>query len=101
MSDKITSYDNSEDNDDSSSEENQAIFDQRFNDLTNDFGRACEKNGVETAIAIAIHPEEQHPIIFVRGHKYDIATLLATILRNLKSEIISELDSNPQMDYSE
>ena len=71
-----------------------------FNTLTNGFGEACVANNVHTAIAIAVHPSQKQPIVFVRGHKYDIATLLAMILRSLKNEINEELNTDANMDYS-
>lgn len=81
-------------------EQKQAIFDERFNELTNGFGEACEKHGIKTAIAIAIHPQEEQPIVFVRGHHYDVGVVLAAILRNIKEELISGLDTDTEINYS-
>ena len=71
----------------------QGIFDERFQSLTNGFGEACEANNVNLAFAIAIHPDEDNPIVFWRGHKYDVATLLAYILGNFKREFKIELNA--------
>jgi len=90
MNDKLTSPD---DNDEKrSDEEEQGIFDERFNVLMNGFGKACEDNNVKVAIAIAIHPLEKEPMVFARGHDYDIAVLLSDLLRNLKHSLIARLD---------
>lgn len=69
----------------------QDIFDKRFNILTNEFGKACESEGVELAIAVAIHPEEDIPIIYAKGHPYDIAVLLSKVLSKLKSDLLKDL----------
>ena len=74
--------------------DNQSIFEQRFHDLMNRFGEDCENNKVETAISIAIHPEESKPIIFVRGNEYDVAQITAMVLRSLKAEINNNLTIN-------
>jgi hypothetical protein len=71
----------------------QVIFEQRWNSLTNDFGKACDEHGVELAFAIAIHPREKMPIIFVKGHQYDVAVLISDILHNLKSDLFKRFQS--------
>lgn len=73
-------------------DERQRIFDERFQALTNGFGEACEQQNITTAFAIAIHPEEEHPLIFARGHRYDVAALIAGFLRQLKAQLDEELD---------
>ncbi len=78
------------------SDTRQTIFDQRFAALTDGFGAACEQAGVNTAVAIALHPDEQHPIVFIRGHEYDVAALLATILRRLKVDLYTRLSGEPR-----
>lgn len=65
-----------------------------FSILTDDFGKVCVDQNVQTAIAIAVHPDHLSPIIFVRGHKYEIAKILARVLASLKHEIMSELNSD-------
>ncbi len=75
-------------------------FEQLFDELTNGFGEACERQSVSTALAIAIHPNEKHPIIFMRGHKYDVAIILAKVLKSLKAEMQEELNTDYDMDYS-
>ena len=83
-----------------STDADNARFEQLFESLTKDFGKACEDNKVNTAIAIAIHNDSKHPIVFTRGHKYDIAHILARILKTLKAEIAEELNTDYEMDYS-
>lgn len=70
----------------------QAIFDARFATLTDGFGQACEREGVTTAVAIAVHPDEPHPIIFIRGHQYDAASLLARVMRAIRNELYAGLE---------
>lgn len=79
------------------SDPRQTIFDARFAKLTDGFGQACEQEDVALAIAIAIHPEEKHPIIFIKGHEYDIAKLLTSLLKEMTRNLINGL--NPDPDY--
>jgi hypothetical protein len=83
------------------SDPRQDSFDARFAKLTNGFGQACEQEGVEIAIAIAIHPEEKHPIIFMRGHQYDVGVLLADVLRQFSRRLIGPLNANPNYEPEE
>lgn len=95
MADKLAS------SDDQQQDEKQRIFDERFEALMNGFGEACEKQGVPIAIAIAIHPQEEHPMVFLRGHQYDVATLLASVLRGLRQELMSGLNVEQHIDYND
>lgn len=69
----------------------QRIFAERFDKLMNGFGEACESESVDIAIAIAVHPEHDKPIVFVRGQIYDVSCQLAKVLREMKSIIANEL----------
>lgn len=75
-------------------QDRQAIFEERFSKLMNGFGEACETDNVEIAIAIAKHPEEGEPLVFVRGGEYDCARLMAYVLKNMKQQIMAELDTD-------
>lgn len=75
-------------------EDRQRIFEERFATLMNGFGQACEENDVNIAVAIAIHPDEDEPIVFMRGGEYDAARLLAYVLRRMKQQIATELDTD-------
>lgn len=77
-----------------SNEEIQATFEAKFHLLTDGFGQACENEGVELAIAIAIHPEHDQPIILLRGHQYDVTSLLATVLKKFKQDLLNELNTD-------
>lgn len=77
------------------SDPRQTIFDARFAKLTDGFGQACEHEQVDLAIAIAIHPEEKHPIVFIKGHEYDIAKLLANLLREITRNLMTGLNPDP------
>ena len=77
-------------------DDHQSIFEERFATLMNGFGETCEANNVQTAIAIAIHPEEEMPIVFIRGGEYDTARLLAYVLKGIRQQINRELDTNPK-----
>lgn len=79
----------------------QNSFDVLFAKLTDGFGQACEQEGIETAIAIAIHPGEKHPIVFIRGHQYDAGVLLANVLRQMSRSLIGPLNANPNYEPEE
>lgn len=95
MSDEMVSQevnDDSESTDKSVYEDDaQRRFDERFGSLMNGFGKTCEEQKVDIAIAIAKHPEEQHPIVFIRGDVLSAATLLADVLRQIKAQIDTSL----------
>lgn len=74
-------------------------FDARFAALTDGFGEACEREGVTTAIAIAIHPEEKNPIIFIRGHQYDVSVVLTDVQRYLVRKLLAPF--NPSYEQGE
>lgn len=73
--------------------EAQRIFEERFNALMNGFGEACEKNNVELSIAIAVHPGEKEPLVFLRGDSYNGARVLAYVLKRMKADIMSDLNA--------
>lgn len=78
--------------DGSDNKSHQTIFDALFAEVMNGFGASCEQQAIPTAIAIAVHPEHKQPLIFIRGHHYDVAVLLAQLLRDLKGGIRQELE---------
>ena len=71
----------------------QDIFDARYQAVMEVFGKACVDNGVELAIAIAKHPLEQEPMVFVRGHVYDAACLSSKFLKQFKQTVVEDLDN--------
>jgi len=68
------------------------IFDKQFAVTMNGFGEACETQGINTAVAIAIHPQGNGPLVFMRGHEYDVAVMLTRLLRSLKEKLGAELE---------
>jgi len=70
----------------------ETIFESQFHALTDGFGQACEENKVDIAFAFAMHPDNDKPIIFAKGHRYDVAVWLNKILNSIKSQIADELD---------
>ena len=78
---------------DAAKNDKQVIFEKLWKSLTNDVGKACDEHGEKLAFAIAIHPEEEMPIIFVKGHQYDVAILLSDILHDFKSDLFKRFQS--------
>tara|TARA_R110000751_G_scaffold154483_4_gene259511 strand:+ start:223 stop:555 length:333 start_codon:yes stop_codon:yes gene_type:complete len=73
----------------------QDIFEEKFHALMDPFGEACEKENIDIAISIATHPDHDRPLVFYRApHIVDAATLLAKVLRDIKSQISQDLDTN-------
>ncbi len=56
-----------------------------------DFGKTCDKHKINLAFAIAIHPNESQPLIFSKGHEYDVAALIAAVLKMMKQKFDHEL----------
>ncbi len=75
--------------------ESQAIFDdksKKFEKLMTPFGEACESNGIQSAFAFAVDPANPaEPIIFMRGQQYEVAAILARVLRQLRNDIIRDI----------
>lgn len=92
-SDNVTDQESQNVEGDLSSEDRQAIFEERFTALMNGFGEACKANNVDIAVAIALHPKEQEPLVFVRGDEYDSARILAYVLRSMKQQITEQLNT--------
>lgn len=77
----------------------QEIFEQTFNDLMNGFGEQCEKYDIQCAIALAKHPDFEDPFVFYRAsHIVDAAALMAQVLRQIKSDISADLDTDKPHD---
>jgi len=77
-------------------EHRQVIFAQLFHKLMDGFGETCEENGVKTAIAIAIHPEHDAPVVFIRGEVTDAMALSAGVLRDFKEDLYARLNTEPR-----
>jgi len=68
------------------------IFDERFAVFTDAFGATCEQEHVRTAIAIVSDPKlPREPIVFMRGNEYDVAKLLAALLRRINQDILRKI----------
>lgn len=76
------------------SADQQAIFDALFAKVMDPFGEACEREGVQLAFGIAIHPNCPRPFIFLRGHQFDTISLVAKVIKGLQRELIAELSGN-------
>ncbi len=74
----------------------QGIFDKRFDAVMGIFGQACEREGIDVAFAVAIHPQDDKPIVFLRGHTYDAASLAAKVVRRLQHQLMTELSGMPE-----
>ena len=89
--------DSKDDHGDGSENHRQDIFEETFERLMNGFGEACEREGVEIAVAIAKHPNHEEPLVFYRAHHIvDAASLMAGVLRQIKGQVFSDLDTEPR-----
>lgn len=69
----------------------QRIFDERCCAVMDQFGELCEQHGCTVAFAVAIHPDDNRPMIFLRGHQYDAAHLATNVLNKLREDLIARL----------
>jgi hypothetical protein len=74
----------------------QGIFDTRLTAVMTAFGDACDQHGIATAIAIAIHPDDEQPMLLIRGHQFDATALAARVLRKLQTALIQELNGDQE-----
>lgn len=82
---------------DTSEEHHQMMFDKTFSKLMDGFGKACEEEGVRIAVALVDHPKYDRPMVFYRApHIVDAAALMAAILREVKTDVFTSLDTEPQ-----
>jgi len=69
-------------------------FEQRFDFFMTQFRTVCEEAKVPIAIAIVVDAENPTtPFIYNHGHIYDQATILASVLRDLKRKIIEDISA--------
>lgn len=80
-----------------SEQDRQAIFDETFAKLMDKFGESCMAEGITTAIAIAKHPKFEEPMVFYVGqHIIDPAALMATVLRQIKTQVLADLNTEAE-----
>jgi hypothetical protein len=69
-------------------------FEQRFDFFMTQFRTVCEEAKVPIAIAIVVDAENPTtPFIYNHGHIYDQASILASVLRDLKRKIIEDISA--------
>lgn len=70
---------------------NMDIFEETHIKALDVFGQACQDEGLNTAIAIVEHPQTGRPVIFVRGHIYDVTVQTVAVANDLKQEILRKI----------
>ena len=78
-------------NDGSQDDQHTGIFAEDQINALDVFGKACEDEGLNTAIAIIEHPTTRQPVIFIRGHIYDIGVLTSRVANDIKNQLFKEL----------
>lgn len=73
----------------------QDIFAEHFQQLMNSFGESCEQHDIQTAITIAKHPEEDQPIVFIRGDLLSATALMSSVIKRMKAQIYNMIDTEP------
>ena len=69
-------------------------FEQRFDFFMTQFRTVCEEAKAPVAIAIVLDIENPTtPFIYSHGHIYDQASILAKVLRDLKSKIVEDISA--------
>jgi hypothetical protein len=75
-------------------EDARVEFEQRFDFFMTQFRSVCEEAEVPIAIAIVVDAKNPTtPFIYNHGHIYDQASVLASILRDLKRKIMEEISA--------
>lgn len=69
----------------------QDIFAEQSEAIMGRFAEACNQHKIETAIAVAILPGSIDPIVFYKGHLYDVGALITKIKNEIAAELISNL----------
>lgn len=72
----------------------QVEFEQRFEFFMSQFRTVCQEAKTPVAIAIVVDQEySSTPFVYGHGHIFDQATLLSTVLRDMKRKINEELSA--------
>ena len=74
-----------------SSEQHTDIFAADHISALEVFGKACDDEGLNTAIAIVKDPTTGKPVIFARGHVYDLGVLLNRVTKSIITDLINDL----------
>lgn len=83
----------SESNDrDVSSQAEQGMFDEKISQIMDNFGEQCQEANIKTSCAFVIQGDTRKPVIFLNGNKFEIAKMLALILKNIKADILNDLE---------
>lgn len=71
----------------------EEIFETRYNLFWGELEKSCELEKIDCAFGFVLDSEKfpNTPLMFMRGHKYDVASILATILKRLKAELDTNL----------
>lgn len=72
--------------------DSQGIFDELFEEATNEFVGALVKNGVKAHLIIAENPKTGMPTVHCNGSTYQLLKMLAKVKARLASELAQELD---------
>lgn len=70
----------------------QGIFDELFEEATNQFVGTLVKEGVKAHLIIAENPETGLPIVHCNGSAYQLLKMLARVKAKLASSLVQELD---------
>jgi len=69
-------------------------FEQRFDFFMTQFRTVCKEAGAPVAIAIVVDAKNPTtPFVYSHGHIYDQASILASILRDMKRKIVEEVSA--------
>ena len=78
--------------DNNTKSEHTGIFAEDSINALDVFGKACEEQGLNTAIAIIEHPVSGKPVVFIIGHLYDAGVLAIKVVNDIKKDLLKDLD---------
>jgi len=71
---------------------NQGIFDGQFSELTNQFGKICQENGISIGYIVAYNHITHQQFVFLLGHQFDVGRVMNKITNEIKHELHNELE---------
>ncbi len=66
-------------------------FEQRQSEIFDSLGGTLEKENVAIAFAVVIDPKSEQPLIYYRGHLYDVMSTVIKIVGKLRNDLVEDI----------
>lgn len=74
-------------------QETKTLSDADTDALCDAWGKLMDDHDIKTGIVIMIHPKQDAPVVFFRGHFYDNAKIMSQVLERFKMQMASEINA--------